>query len=169
MFVTESKDQTNSKDGVPFYKIGTFGSKPNAFISRDLFVEYKARFAYPKKGEILISTSGTIGKTVEFDGHDSYFQDSNIVWISNDESIVMNSFLKYYYHIINWNPERGVTIARLYNKIINRTQISVPKIDVQQQIVERLDSEKKIIEGNKKLIEIYSKKIENRINKIWGE
>ena len=163
------KDQTNSKDGVPFYKIGTFGSKPNAFISRDLFEEYKARFAYPKKGEILISTSGTIGKTVEFDGHDSYFQDSNIVWISNDESIVMNSFLKYYYHIINWNPERGVTIARLYNKIINRTQISVPKIDVQQQIVERLDSEKKIIEGNKKLIEIYSKKIENRINKIWGE
>tara|TARA_B100001778_G_C18288529_1_gene494257 strand:+ start:92 stop:298 length:207 start_codon:yes stop_codon:yes gene_type:complete len=36
-------------------------------------------------------------------------------------------------------------------------------------LVERLDSERKIVEGNKKLIEIYSKKIENRINMIWGD
>jgi hypothetical protein len=28
---------------------------------------------------------------------------------------------------------------------------------------------RRIIEGNKKLIEIYSKKIEDRINKIWGD
>ncbi len=47
--------------------------------------------------------------------------------------------------------------------------IRVPKIDIQNQIVEKLKYEKRVVEGNKQLIEIYSKKIEDRINKIWGE
>lgn len=37
----------------------------------------KKKYSYPKKGEVLISASGTIGRTVIFDGEDAYFQDSN--------------------------------------------------------------------------------------------
>ena len=51
----------------------------------------------------------------------------------------------------------------------DKNLIYVPKIDIQKQIVEKLEAERKIVEGNKKLIEIYSKKIEDRINKIWGD
>ena len=40
---------------------------------------------------------------------------------------------------------------------------------IQNQIVEKLEEERKIIQGNKKLIEIYTQKIGDRINKIWGE
>lgn len=47
--------------------------------------------------------------------------------------------------------------------------IYVPKINIQKQIVQKIEEEIEIVDGNKKLIEIYSKKIENRINKIWGE
>jgi type I restriction enzyme M protein len=47
--------------------------------------------------------------------------------------------------------------------------IPYPPLEIQQLIVERIESERKIIEGNKKLIEIYSQKIQDRINKIWGE
>ena len=82
------------------------------------------------------------------------------------------------YHSIlisdNFNKKvlKGITGSQLPRTSFNHMKsIKVPIIpsDFQKQIVERLDSEKKIIEGNKKLIEIYSKKIENRINKIWGE
>ena len=31
------KNQTNTNSGVPFYKIGTFGKKADAFISKKLF------------------------------------------------------------------------------------------------------------------------------------
>lgn len=51
----------------------------------------------------------------------------------------------------------------------NKLQIPVPPIEIQQSIVERIESERQIIEGNKKLIEIYTQKIQDRINKIWGE
>ncbi|HBP3772759.1 TPA: restriction endonuclease subunit S, partial [Escherichia coli] len=75
------KSQTSSEGEIPFYKIGTFGKEPDSYISRKLFNEFKEKYSYPKVGEVLISASGTIGRTVIFDGRESYFQDSNIVWI----------------------------------------------------------------------------------------
>ena len=117
--------ETSTEGEIPFYKIGTFGKTADAFISRQLYEEYKSKFSYPKIGDILISASGTIGRTVVYDGEPAYFQDSNIIWIDNDEQIVLNQFLYYLYHTITWNLE-GSTIARLYNDNFNRIEISVP-------------------------------------------
>ena len=133
------KEQTDSSGDVPFYKIGTFGKEPDAFISKELFEEYKSKYSYPKKGDILFSAAGTIGKVVVFDGSPSYFQDSNIVWIDNDESLVLNKYLYYFYSLGNWATSEGGTIARLYNDNISRTPISVPPLEVQEQIVSILD------------------------------
>lgn len=47
-------------------------------------------------------------------------------------------------------------------------EIKLPGIEIQKSIVEKIESERQIIEGNKKLIEIYTRKIQDRINKIWG-
>ena len=89
------KNQTNSESGIPFYKIGTFGKVADAYISNEVYEEYKKLYSYPKKGDILMSASGTIGRTVVFNGEPSYFQDSNIVWVDNDETKVLNSYLNY--------------------------------------------------------------------------
>ena len=132
------KSQTNSIKGIPFYKIGTFGKKADAYISPELYNEYKNKYSFPKKGEVLMSASGTIGRTVIYDGKDAYFQDSNIVWIQNDESVVLNKYLYYYYQIIEWNVEGG-TIQRLYNTNLAKTIIAVPVLSEQQRIVSILD------------------------------
>ena len=133
------KAETSTTGDVPFFKIGTFGKKPDCYISRDKFEEYKEKYAYPKKGDILISASGTIGRTVIFDGKDAYYQDSNIVWIANDESIVLNRYLYYYYQTQPWNVSSGGTIARLYNDNISKTRIIVPSIEEQTRIISILD------------------------------
>ena len=99
------KDQTTTNGEIPFFKIGTFGGQADAYISRELYENYKARFSFPKKGEILISASGTIGRAVVFDGEDAYFQDSNIVWIANNEEFVTNRYLYYFYQIAEWKTE----------------------------------------------------------------
>lgn len=133
------KEQTQSNGEIPFYKIGTFGKEADAYISQELFEEYKQKYSYPKKGEILISASGTIGRTVIFDGIPSYFQDSNIVWIANDEKFVLNKFLFHFYKITKWAVSEGGAISRLYNDNMKKTQIPVPPIEEQQYIVEILD------------------------------
>ena len=127
------KDQTSPDGDVPFYKIGTFGSKPDAFISKKLFEEYKLKYPYPNKGDILISASGSIGKTVEYTGKNEYFQDSNIVWLKH-EDYIKNSFLKCYYSIVKWSGIEGSTIKRLYNENILNTSISVPSEMEQEQL-----------------------------------
>ncbi|EOX4225092.1 restriction endonuclease subunit S [Vibrio cholerae] len=120
------KNETSDIGDIPFFKIGTFGKEPNAYISRDTFEEYKSKYNYPRVGEILISASGTIGRAVIFNGEDAYFQDSNIVWLENDESKVLNKYLFYFYQIANWNVSDGGVIKRLYNDNIKKTLIPVP-------------------------------------------
>ena len=127
------KEQTSESGEIPFYKIGTFGAKPDAYISKELFEEYKAKYPYPKQGDILISASGSIGRTVEFTGKNEYFQDSNIVWLNHDERL-SNSFLKCFYSVVKWAGIEGSTIKRLYNDNILNTPISLPTIPEQEQI-----------------------------------
>lgn len=134
------KSQTVDKGQIPFYKIGTFGKKPNAFISRELFEDFKSKYNYPKVGEILISASGTIGKTVIFNGEDAYFQDSNIVWIENSEEQVLNKYLFYFYQIAKWHTADGGTIRRLYNNDLKKTEIPIPPLNIQKEIVRILDN-----------------------------
>ena len=146
------KEQTFSNGEVPFYKIGTFGKSADAFISKQLFDEYKQKYNYPKKGEILISASGTIGKAIVFDGQDSYFQDSNIVWLSHDETKVLNRYLYYFYQIINWNPSTGGTISRLYNYNLVNIKITLPPIEIQNKVVKVLDKFQTLLEDTKGLL-----------------
>ena len=133
------KSQTNTVSGVPFYKIGTFGKEADAYISQEVFNEYRSKYNFPKKGDVLISAAGTIGRTVVYDGKPAYFQDSNIVWIDNDESIVLNSYLRYCYELKPWKASEGGTIPRLYNDNIAKAVIAVPSIEEQKRVVPILD------------------------------
>ncbi|WP_305860180.1 restriction endonuclease subunit S [Helicobacter pylori] len=137
------KHQTTRYGEIPFYKIGTFGNTADAFISKKLFLEYKTKYSFPKKGDILISASGTIGRAVIYDGKPAYFQDSNIVWIDNDETLVKNDFLFYAYSNVKWNTEH-TTILRLYNDNFRNTLIPLPPLNEQiaiANILSDVDSE----------------------------
>ena len=148
------KEQTTESGDVPFYKIGTFGKEPDAFIPRTLYEYFKSAYPYPKKDTILISAAGTIGRTVVFDGTDAYFQDSNIVWIDNKEDKVKNSYLEHYFKVISWKSENGGTISRLYNDNLRSTFICYPKDkDEQSRIATALSDVDELIETLKKLIE----------------
>ncbi|MDE7200793.1 MAG: restriction endonuclease subunit S [Lachnospiraceae bacterium] len=129
------KEETSDEGDIPFYKIGTFGGEPDAYISRELFEEYRAKFSYPKDGDILLSASGTIGRIVEYDGKEAYFQDSNIVWLSHDDS-VSNKFLKVSYSTVKWDGIEGSTIQRLYNDNFLKTRFMIPKFEEQEKLGE---------------------------------
>ena len=45
--------------------------------------------------------------------------------------------------------------------------IYLPSIEIQKEIVEKLEHEKKVIEGNKELIKIYEKKINDKIKELF--
>jgi type I restriction enzyme S subunit len=146
------KEQTSVSGDIPFYKIGTFGSVPDAFISHGLYNEFKERYSFPRIGSILFSAAGTIGRTVIYDGKPAYFQDSNIVWIDNDEKLIFNKFLYYYFNVIEWASAYGGTVIRLYNEYIRNTLIPFPPLSEQHAIAEVLSDIDNYITALEKLI-----------------
>ncbi len=126
-------EETNPIEGVPFYKIGTLGGVPDAFISREKFEDYKSRYNYPRKGEVLITCSGSVGKCLPFDGKDAYFQDSNIVWLDNPTCEVRNEFLLMLLSNVNWGRLNSTTITRIYGPDLRGLAIKYPEDESEQQ------------------------------------
>ena len=126
-------EETNPSEGVPFYKIGTLGGVPDAFIFRDKFEDYKSRYNYPRAGEVIITCSGTVGKCLPFDGEDAYFQDSNIVWLANSKGEVSNEFLLMLLSNVNWGSLNSTTITRIYGPDLRGMAIKYPEDEFEQQ------------------------------------
>ena len=153
-------NQTSEIGEVPFFKIGTIGGYPDTFISKGLFEEYETGYNYPAEGEVMITCAGTVGKTMQFDGIDSYFQDSNIVWIHNPNQLTVNDFLAYVLGKINWNKLNSTTITRIYNDDLRNLIYFAPEnVAEQRKIVsllrlidERIATQRRLIEKLKTLI-----------------
>lgn len=146
------KYQTKNIGDIPFYKIGTFGNTPDAYISKELFEEYKNKYPYPKKGDVLISAAGTIGRTVIFLDENSYYQDSNIVWLHINKEKISNEFLNYIYQNIIWNSLEGSTIKRLYNSDLLSKLIPLPPKPEQTAIATALSDTDALITELEKLL-----------------
>ena len=76
-----------------------------------------------------------------FDGEDSYYQDSNIVWIDNKEDKVLNSFLYYCYKVMKFHTENGGIVVRLYNENLRNTTFLAPEsLDEQRKIADAISA-----------------------------
>ena len=95
----------------------------------------------------------------------------SLVSITSEDKTKLNNTYLYYYLKCKYNEIRNITGDKdrrgLNMNIIRDIKVSLPEINIQKKIVEKLEEERLIVEGNKKLIETHTKKIEDRINKIW--
>lgn len=144
--------QTKDNGDIPFYKIGTFGKEPDAFISKEVYNEFRRKYSFPSKGSVLISAAGTIGRIIVYNGEDAYFQDSNIVWIDNNNQVISNEYLKHSFPIVKFRTEGG-TIQRLYNNILKSGLFPTPSTKAEQTaIATALSDTDALIESIEKLI-----------------
>ena len=63
----------------------------------------------------------------------------------------------------------GGTFKEISKTNIETIKISVPPLETQKQIVTQIEAEQELVEPSKKLIEVFTKKMQNRINEIWSE
>jgi type I restriction enzyme M protein len=48
-------------------------------------------------------------------------------------------------------------------------KIPLPPIETQKEIVAKIEEEQKLVDSNKQLIEIFEKKVKDKISEVWGE
>ena len=102
---------------------------------------------------------------------------SNNCWVT-DNGLYVKKFLKevqmnYLFVILSQMNLNKYSKAggqpSISQSDILELKIPLPSLELQREIVQKIQEERTVIEGNKKLIEIYTQKIQNRINKVWGE
>ena len=107
----------------------------------------------------MITCAGTVGKAIVFNGEDSYYQDSNIVWIDNPTKELNNTFLLYKINGVDWSKLNSTTITRIYNDDLKKLKIVYPSFTEQTKIInvlqlldDRIATQNKIIEQLQSLI-----------------
>jgi restriction endonuclease S subunit len=63
----------------------------------------------------------------------------------------------------------GITVPKLNQGALKSIKISLPPLETQKQIIADIQSEQKTVNGNKELIKKMEKKIEVKIDEVWGE
>lgn len=64
---------------------------------------------------------------------------------------------------------RGGTQKFISLKNIRTFKTPLPPIETQKEIVAQIEEEQKLVDSNKQLIEIFEKKIKDKISEVWGE
>lgn len=62
----------------------------------------------------------------------------------------------------------AVGLQRVPKDFIINYRIPLPPLETQEQIISAIEEEQKIVDANKKLIEIFEQKIKDRIDEVWG-
>jgi len=64
---------------------------------------------------------------------------------------------------------QGLGVKGLTREFIRQIKIPLPPLKIQKRIVAQIEEEQKLVEANKKLIEIFEEKIKAKIAEVWGE
>lgn len=170
------------KSGIPFYRAREIVSlsrrgyvNNELFIDDDMFQRYSKKYGAPKHGDLMVTGVGTLGICYLVKRGDKfYFKDGNILWLRDFSKGIDSKFIKYLFEtdfIKNQIKENaaGGTVGTYTIIGAKNTVIPFPPLKIQKQIVEKIESERALVESNKKLIEIYEKKIKEVIDNLWGE
>jgi type I restriction enzyme M protein len=91
---------------------------------------------------------------------------------SKNSNIIKNLYIFYVLKVfMNSIVEagQGLGVKGVTRSFIAKFKIPLPSIEIQQQIVARIETEQKAINSNKELITIFENKIKDKIEEVWGK
>lgn len=138
----------------------------------DFIKEDKRTYVAP--GDVLLTIVGALGRTaVVPHGTERFTLQRSVAVLKPEKNVILSAFLKAMLDTESTqkyitNNAQGVAQKGIYLKQVGEIKIPLPPNEVQQEIVTELEAEQKLIYANKKLIEIYQKKIKSKIAEVWG-
>ena len=129
-----------------------------------------------KKGDILFNNTNSkelVGKTCYVEKDIQALYSNHITRIRVNKNKVNYKFLAIYLHTIwkkgyfyercrKWVGQAGIDVEEL-----NNLEIRLPNIEIQNLIVSQIERELQLVEPSKDLIEVFTKKIDDRLSKFF--
>jgi type I restriction enzyme M protein len=119
---------------------------------------------------IIVGRKGSAGEVVWFD--ENCFPIDTTYYIAIKDKIRIDfKFLYYILKQMNLTLLKGGGAVPGLNRndVYQTKQIPLPPLETQQKIVAEIEAERELVGANKKLIEIFEKKIKDKIGEVWGE
>jgi len=123
------------------------------------------------KNSIIFVTRVSVGKVTLSNNDYAINQD-----LTGIEPIKQNlSNIKYLYFILRLFSRsinklaQGLGVRGITRKDFGNTEIPLPSLEIQTQLVFQIEQEQEIVEANKKLIQLFEQKIKDKIAEVWGE
>ncbi|MCF8303727.1 MAG: N-6 DNA methylase [Bacteroidales bacterium] len=158
-----SKDELLDSGKYPVLRVGNFFSNKGWYYS-DLELNDDKYCDY---GDLLYAWSASFGPKIWDGGKCIYHYH---IWkMIPDEARINKHFL---YHVLNKETEsikaeggRGIAMVHITKGVIEKREIPLPPLSVQEEIVAEIESYQKIIDGARQVVENYKPKID--INPEW--
>lgn len=134
-----------------------------------------------KNGDLLISVSNSanlLGRRTfvrELGSTNRYSFGAFMGCLRPDEDQILPEYMSVFFGDERYKKfclTRANTTTNISNlswKDLKEYDLPLPPKVTQREIVAELEAEQRIVDANKKLIEIYQKKIKDKISEIWGE
>ena len=128
-----------------------------------------------KKGDVLVARTGaTFGKTMYFDENEKSAFAGFLIRFNFDEDRIFSKYFWCFAQSDNyWEQAKSLMTGggqpQFNANAVGKIILPLPPLEIQKQIVERIESERTLVEGNKKLIEIYEQKTKDTLAKLWNE
>lgn len=165
---------TDSPNGINWIKIGdTKNTSKYIYETKEkIKLEGVKKSRLVKEGDFILSNSMSFGRPyiMKTTGciHDGWL----LLRIKN-EKITQD----YLYYILSSdliytkfkNSATGSSVNNLNIDLVKKISIPLPPITIQENIVNVIMKEEKLIDSNNKLIEIFENKIQDKITEVWGE
>ena len=151
--------------GIPFFRGKEISQKEKGenitdllFISREKYEKIKSSYPVPEKGDILLTSVGSIGIPYLVDDEEFYFKDGNLTWFRNLSDKIDSKFL-YYWMLSNEFKQQ------VFNNKIGAVQKALTIINLQELIITLPNLSTQTVIG--KVLSSLDEKIElnNKINK----
>jgi type I restriction enzyme S subunit len=147
-------------NGIPFYRSKEVielskGEEISIelFISKKRYREIKENYDIPEGGDILLTAVGTIGVSYVLpDDREFYFKDGNLLWIRNlsgVDPIYLSCFLDYSFKNKKGSMTSGSAYQALTIITLNKLQIPLPPLPLQQKFASMVKEVEQIKEQQK--------------------
>lgn len=127
---------------------------------------------FTHRGNIItISSSGAYSGYIWYHSYPIWASDCNVLY-SNNEKIILT---KYLYHVLYdqqteiYKLQHGTGQPHIYSSDLKNLLIPLPPLYIQQQIVDMLEYERKLIEAQEKVQQYFESKIQNKLKSIWHD
>jgi type I restriction enzyme M protein len=162
--------------GINFVKIesiddyGYFLTDKFAYISEECNKAFKR--SQLKKGDILFSIAGALGRVALVNEEILPANTNQALAIISPKNVVDSGYLEQVLRsplVISKleGLKVGVAQSNISLTQVSDFEIPIPEINIQVQIVKKIKTEQSIVEANKRMIDIFQKKIDARIKSIW--